>query len=294
MQCFKGRVAVVTGGASGVGRALCIQLAEAGARVVLADIDQARLDIVVAEISDGHQGEIVGIQVDVTKSESVEALAEAVFAKFGAVHLLFNNAGVGLGEAQRAIWALPANDWHWGFDVNVFGVVYGIRSFVPRMLSSGEEGVVINTSSSNGGLRSLPNTPIYAASKAAVTSISEVLYQQLLREGDRVRAAILFPGPHVVNTSILASKRNRPADYGSTDNNQPAYNTMEDLVRTTGLKMALTEPEEVAAFALEGVRQGKFWLLPASEDSDQKVRERVNGLLARADPISAWSQSGDQ
>ena len=288
MQDFKGRVAVVTGGASGVGRALCLQLAKAGARVVLADIDQSRLDTVVAAISSEVAAEIVGVQVDVTKADSVEALAEAAYAKFGAVNLLFNNAGVGLGEAQRAIWTLPSNDWHWGFDVNVFGIVYGIRSFVPRMLASGEEGVVINTSSTNGGLRSLPNTPIYAASKAAVTSISEVLYQQLLREGDRVRAAILFPGPHVVNTSILASKLNRPADYGSIDNNQPAYKTMEDLVRTTGLKMSLTEPEEVASFALEGIRQGKFWLLPASEDNDQKIRERVDGLLARADPVSAW------
>jgi NAD(P)-dependent dehydrogenase (short-subunit alcohol dehydrogenase family) len=288
MQSFNGRVAVVTGGASGVGKSLCIQLAEAGARVVLADIDKERLDVVVAEISDDQQHEIIGIQVDVTKAESVEALADTVFAKFGAVHLLFNNAGVGLGEAQRAIWTLPANDWHWGFDVNVFGVVYGIHSFVPRMLASGEEGVVINTSSSNGGLRSLPNTPIYAASKAAVTSISEVLYQQLLREGDRVRAAILFPGPHVVNTSILASKRNRPSDYGNTDNNQPAYNTMEDLVRTTGLKILLTEPEEVAAFALEGIRQGNFWLLPVSTENDQKVRERMDSMLARADPVSAW------
>ncbi|MGV3482242.1 MAG: SDR family NAD(P)-dependent oxidoreductase [Sphingobium sp.] len=288
MRDFADRVAVVTGGASGVGRALCEQLARAGAKVVLADIDQARLDAVSAEIAADTGADVTGIRVDVTKADSVEALAEAIWARHGAVHLLFNNAGVGLGEAQRAIWSLPANDWHWGFDVNLFGVVHGIRAFVPRMLASGEEGVVINTSSSNGGLRSLPNTPIYAASKAAVTSVSEVLYQQLLREGDRVRAAVLFPGPHVVNTSILASNRNRPADYGATDGNKPAYETMEDLVRTTGLKMALTEPEEVASFALEGIREGRFWLLPESEDGDGKLRDRISELLARANPVSAW------
>lgn len=288
MRDFKGRVAVITGGASGVGRAIGTQLAAEGARVVLADIDQARLDATAAEIVAETGGDVIGLKVDVTKPESVDALADAVWARHGAVHLLFNNAGVGLGEAQRTLWSLPANDWHWGFDVNVFGVVYGIRSFVPRMLASGEEGVIINTSSSNGGLRSLPNTPIYAASKAAVTSISEVLHQQLLREGDRVRAAVLFPGPHVVNTSILASKRNRPADYGDDDGNKPAYETMEDLVRTTGLKMALTEPEEVASFAIEGVRQGKFWLLPESADGDLKVSERTANLLARANPASAW------
>ena len=288
MESFKGRVAVVTGGASGVGRALGEQLAAEGARVVLADIDQNRLDATAREVSDETGGEVIGLRVDVTKAESVESLAEAVWDRFGAVHLLFNNAGVGLGEAQRTIWSLPANDWRWGFDVNVFGVVYGIQSFVPRMLASGEEGVVINTSSSNGGLRSLPNTPIYAASKAAVTSISEVLYQQLLREGSRVRAAVLFPGPHVVNTSILASKRNRPEDYGDNDGNKPAYETMEDLVRTTGLKMALTEPEEVASFALAGIRAGKFWLLPESTENDQKLKERIDTLLARQNPASAW------
>lgn len=288
MQSFKGRVAVVTGGASGVGRALGEQLAAEGARVVLADIDQNRLDAAAREIAEDTGSEVIGLRVDVTKAESVDALADAVWDRFGAVHLLFNNAGVGLGEAQRTIWSLPVNDWHWGFDVNVFGVVYGIKSFVPRMLESGEEGVIINTSSSNGGLRSLPNTPIYAASKAAVTSISEVLYQQLLREGDRVRAAVLFPGPHVVNTSILASKRNRPVDYGNDDGNKPAYETMEDLVRTTGLKMALTEPEEVASFALAGIRAGKFWLLPESEENDQKLKERMSALLARENPASAW------
>lgn len=286
MRDFKGRVAVITGGASGVGRALGMQLAAEGARVVLADIDQGRLDVTAADIAAVTGGDVVGMMVDVTKSESVEALAEAVWARFGTVHLLFNNAGVGLGEAQRHIWDLPLNDWHWGFDVNVFGIVYGIQSFVPRMLASGEEGVVINTSSSNGGLRSLPNTPIYAATKAAVTSISEVLYQQLLRQGDKVKAAILFPGPHVVNTSILASKRNRPEAYGSAD--KPAYETMEDLVRTTGLKMSLTEPEEVASFALDGVRSGRFWLLPESADTDEKVKERTAALLARNNPESAW------
>ncbi|WP_380871972.1 oxidoreductase [Sphingomonas sp. DBB INV C78] len=288
MREFRDRVAVITGGASGVGRALGQQLAADGARVVLADIDQARLDATAAEIAGETGADVVGIRVDVTKAESVEALADAVWQRHGATHLLFNNAGVGLGEAQRSIWSLPANDWHWGFDVNLFGVVYGIRAFVPRMLASGEEGVVINTSSSNGGLRSLPNTPIYAASKAAVTSVSEVLYQQLLREGDKVRAAVLFPGPHVVNTSILASKRNRPADYGDDDGNKPAYETMEDLVRTTGLKMALTEPEEVAAFALAGIRAGRFWLLPESSENDEKVRERVTTMLDRANPVSAW------
>lgn len=288
MQDFKGKIAVITGGASGVGRAIGAQLAAEGAIVVLADIDQAKLDATAAEIA-VEGSTVVGLTVDVTKEASVDALAQQVYDRFGAVHLLFNNAGVGLGEARKAIWTLPVNDWRWGIDVNVMGVVHGIKAFVPRMIAGGEDGVVINTSSTNGGLRSLPNTPIYAATKAAVTSISEVLYQQLLKDGGRVRAAVLFPGPHTVNTSIMASRLVRPVEYAGTQPEEPvAYRTMQDLVKTTGLNLQLTEPEEVASFAIEGVRAGRFWLLPESEQGDAMIRQRTEGLLARTDPVSAW------
>ena len=289
MQDFSGRVAVVTGGASGVGKCLCADLARAGAHVVIADIDPARLETVRAEIDALGDGDVLAIACDVTKEASVRALADQVFDRFETVHLLFNNAGVGLGEAQRKIWSLPLSDWRWGIDVNVLGVVHGIAAFVPRMLEAGQEGVVINTGSTNGGLRSLPNTPIYAATKAAVTSISEVLHQQLLREGGRLRAAILFPGPHTVNTGIMASGEVRPDDYVEDEaQRKVAYRTMEDLVRTTGLQLQLTEPEEVAAFALGGVRAGRFWLLPDSEDNDGLIAARTEQILARRDPPSAW------
>ena len=289
MEDFSGRVAVVTGGASGVGKCLCADLARAGAHVVIADIDPARLEAVRAEINALGSGEVLAIACDVTKEASVRALADRVFDHFGTVHLLFNNAGVGLGEAQRKIWTLPLSDWRWGIDVNVLGVVHGIAAFVPRMIEAGEEGVVINTSSTNGGLRSLPNTPIYAATKAAVTSISEVLHQQLLREGGKLRAAVLFPGPHTVNTAIMASGEVRPADYVEHEaQTKVAYRTMEDLVRTTGLQLKLTEPNEVSAFALDGVRAGRFWLLPESEENDVLIAARTEQILARRDPPSAW------
>ncbi len=288
MRDVQNKVAVITGGASGVGRAIGALLARRGARVVLADIDQAKLDQATADITPPG-GTVIGLTVDVTKEASVEALAAQVYDRFGVVHILFNNAGVGLGEAKKAIWTLPLNDWRWGIDVNVLGVVHGIRAFVPRMLAAGEDGVIVNTSSTNGGLRSLPNTPIYAATKAAVTSISEVLYQQLLREGTRLRAAVLFPGPHTVNTSIMASRLVRPADYAGAEPEEPvAYRTMAELVKTTGLALQLTEPEEVAAFAVDGLCSGRFWLLPESEHGDHMIRQRTEGLLARADPASAW------
>lgn len=288
MEDFRGKVAVVTGGASGVGRALGLRLAEAGARVALADIDRARVDQVADEIASAHGTDVRGYVVDVTKMAEVRDFAAGVFADFGKVHLLFNNAGVGLGEAQRKLWDLPEADWHWGIDVNLMGVVHGIAAFVPRMLEAGEEGVIVNTSSGNGGLASMPNTPIYAASKAAVTSVTEVLYQQLLREGGKLRAAILFPGPHVINSSIMASKRNRPDSYGGADAQNVAYEKMEDLLRTTGLKMKLTEPDEVATFALAGIRKGNFWMIPDSEDADDRIRTRAEAMLTRGSPAPAW------
>lgn len=288
MEDFRGKVAVVTGGASGVGRALGLRLAEAGARVALADIDRARVDQVADEIASAHGTDVRGYVVDVTKMAEVRDFAAGVFADFGKVHLVFNNAGVGLGEAQRKLWDLPETDWHWGIDVNLMGVVHGIAAFVPRMLEAGEEGVIVNTSSGNGGLASMPNTPIYAASKAAVTSVTEVLYQQLLREGGKLRAAILFPGPHVINSSIMASKRNRPDSYGGADAQNVAYEKMEDLLRTTGLKMKLTEPDEVATFALAGIRKGNFWMIPDSEDADDRIRTRAEAMLTRGSPAPAW------
>lgn len=289
MQDFEGRVAVVTGGASGVGRCLCTQLAEQGAHVVIVDVDQKRIDATQQAIEGLGSGRILGLTCDVTQESAVRALADTVFDMFGAVHLLFNNAGVGLGEAAKKMWDIPLSDWRWGIDVNVLGVVHGIAAFVPRMLERGEEGVVINTSSSNGGLRSLPNTPIYAATKAAVTSISEVLHQQLLREGGKLRAAILFPGPHTVNTGILASGEVRPAQYVDNDDQKKvAYRTMDDLLKTTGLQMKLTEPEEVASFALAGVKEGSFWLIPKNPDGDAMIAARTEQILARRDPPSAW------
>lgn len=281
MLDLKGKVAVITGGAGGVGFALARALAGEGAKIAIADIDQAAIDASVAELKKGGH-DAIGVKTDVTKQESVDALAAAVFAKFGNVHLLFNNAGVGLGEAQRRIWTLPVKDWQWGFAVNVMGIVHGVRSFVPHMLEKGEEGMVINTSSANGGLFSLPTTPIYAATKAAVTSVTEVLHYQFLMDKAKLKAAILFPGPNVVNTRILDSNRNRPAEFSDGSDNKPhTYKSMRELVEATGLKMQLTEPEDVASFAVESVKADRFWMLPDSSAHDAAIRGRAETIVGR-------------
>lgn len=200
------------------------------------------------------------------------------------MHILCNNAGVGIKEAQRRIWSLTPNDWQWGYGVNVMGIANGIRAFVPAMLAHGESGHVVNTSSGNGGLTSMPTTPIYASTKAAVTSMTEVLHYQFLMEKAALQAHVLFPGPHLVNTNILNSMRNRPEEL--RDDAEPmAYSTMKDLAEASGIKnMQLTEPEEVAEHCLAGIRDGQFWILPQSEGNDKKLQERTENILARANP----------
>lgn len=282
-EAFKGKTAVITGGASGVGRCMCELFARQGMNVVMADIEATALEKSSAELR--TQGlNVIGVQADVTSPESMDALETASRAAFGPVHILCNNAGVGIKEAQRRIWTLTPKDWQWGIGVNVIGVANGLRAFVPNMLAHGEAGHVVNTSSGNGGLVSMPTTPIYAATKAAVTSITEVLHYQFLMEKAALQAHVLFPGPHLVNTNILSSMRNRP-DHLRDDSEPAAYTTMADLAKASGLKnMQLTEPEEVAETCLAGIRAGMFWILPISEASDAQIRARTESILARKNP----------
>ena len=168
MDDLNGRVAVVTGGAGGVGRGIVEALLEEGMRVVIADVEEPVLETAVKELAD--MGEIRGVVTDVSSPASVEALAESVFSTEGACHLLFNNAGVTSGGGGRP-WEQEANDWVWCFSVNVFGVANGMLSFVPRMIESGEPGVVVNTSSMDGGIAPVPYASVYASSKAAISCL---------------------------------------------------------------------------------------------------------------------------
>lgn len=283
MRDFEGKVAVVTGGGSGIGRCLVTQLAEAGARVVAADVLADAAESTAAALRD-RGFDVVGKVVDVTRAESVDALADSVFASHGNVHLLFNNAGVGVNEARRKMWELHAKDWEWAYAVNVHGVTNGIRAFLPRMLEKGEEGAVVNTSSGNGGIHNLPTTPIYASSKAAVTSLTEVLHYQLLQAGSKITAHALFPGPFLVDTNILNSDRARGDEFRVAGNAPAAYVDMKALAASAGVGFQLTQPEEVAAMALEGVREGRFWILSKLGTSDANLRRRTESILARENP----------
>jgi len=282
MKEFSGKTAIVTGGASGVGKCLVEVFAKQGMNVVIADIQQDAIDLAVTELS-GKDLKVVGIQADVTSLDSMANLADKAEQIFGNIHVLCNNAGIGLKESGKDFWEHTLNSWRWAFEVNSLGIVNGCQAILPKMLAHGEEGHVVNTSSGNGGLSSLPNSPIYAASKAAATSMSEVLHYQLDRMNSPIHAHVLFPGPHLVNTNLLDAARNRPEDLLDGDEGE-GYKSFAELSEATGLAFDLTEPEEVAEFCFECMKKDQFWMIPESDKQDARIRERAQSMLSRTNP----------
>jgi NAD(P)-dependent dehydrogenase (short-subunit alcohol dehydrogenase family) len=286
MRDLKGKVAVVTGGASGIGRALGRRFAREGMKLVLADVEKGALGATV-EMMRREGATVMGVVTDVSRYDSVEALARRTLETYGGVHVVCNNAGIGTDETRTTLWQSPESDWTWAFRVNVWGVIHGIKAFVPLMLERGEEGLVVNTSSGNGGLYPLATTPIYSTTKAAVTTITEVLNYQLQMAGGRIKASVLFPGPHIVNTNIFTAARNRPADLPDEKEPVPPP-TLADIkgfYEAAGIAFAVTEPDEVAEVALDGIRNDRFWILPPSAETDAAVRDRLEGILARRNPV---------
>jgi NAD(P)-dependent dehydrogenase (short-subunit alcohol dehydrogenase family) len=199
IQDFKGKIAVVTGGASGIGKGIARQLIAEGATVVITDIDEQALSATAQELG------CEGIRADVTKADEVQAAADQVVARHGTVHIIVNNAGVG---SMGRIADLSLADWQWMINVNLFGVIHGITSFLPLLKANPEGGHVVNTASMSG-LVAMPNMASYTASKFAVVGITEVLAKELAEEGASVGATVLCPGP--VHSNIKDSLRTRPA-----------------------------------------------------------------------------------
>ncbi len=289
MSEFSGKVVVVTGGASGIGRAIGARFARAGATIALLDVEQRALAGAVAELR-AQGAKASGVVCDVTKFESVQAAEREVVATYGRVHLLFNNAGVGAHE-DVPIWELPLNDWRWVMAVNVFGVIHGIKAFVPGMLAHGEPGHVVNTSSGNGGLVVVPTTPSYSASKAAVSMITETLHLQFLMNQSKLKAHVLYPGPHIVASNIFDAKRNRPAEL-AREKPQIAPPVTLDMLKqfaaSQGRAFEATTPEEVAEHAFQGVLRGDYYILPTTPEGEARMRERFEGVLARKNPPLAF------
>ncbi|MFI2762422.1 SDR family NAD(P)-dependent oxidoreductase [Streptomyces echinatus] len=285
MELRAGQVAVVTGAASGIGLAMARRFAAEGLKVVLADVEEPALGKAAADLR-AEGADVHARVVDVGERDQVVALAEAAYDTYGAVHVLCNNAGVGSG-AEGRMWEHDPNDWKWAFAVNVWGVFHGVQAFVPRMIKSGQPGHVVNTSSADGGVAPLPTASVYAVTKAAVVTLTESLYAHLRAEHTRVGASVLFPGPHMLRTGLWESHRNRPARYAKRRPRRTPYRSLdqwEAAMRAAGREVRFTPVEEVAGLVVDGIRQGRFWLLPESEHSDAQIRARSRSMLERANP----------
>ena len=284
MKDFAGKVAVVTGGASGIGRSLVKELLAAGAKVVIADVEQCALDRVLKEFS--ASGEVMGVVTDVRSAQSCEALAAKVYATHGACHLLFNNAGVAAPSAN--VWETTANDWTWVHGVNVHGVMHGIRAFVPRMIAAGEEGHIINTSSGDGGVSPLPYQSVYAASKAAVSCLTECLAAQLQTEGTKLGASIFYPSGGLLDTGIWTTDRNRPADLAREKPYAPVP-TVQDFkvaAEAAGMELPIQDLDELARYCLQGIAERRFIIMIGLEGAEATLLDRA-ARIGRAElPIN--------
>jgi NAD(P)-dependent dehydrogenase (short-subunit alcohol dehydrogenase family) len=253
--------------------------------VVLADVEEARLSATVAELGKDALGEVIGIPVDVTSPSSVDALASSVYERFGAVHVLINNAGVGAPSAKP--WDTTPNDWRWVHSVNVYGVAYGIQAFVPRMIASGEPGWVVNTSSGDGAVNPLPGASVYAASKAAVATLTECLAAQLASDGVAVGASLFLPGGGLLDTGLWTADRNRPASLARERPRSTQAITVATLVEMAAAKghqIRLQPLDELAGQVVEGIKAGTYSITSDVAADAATLRTRAERIAAGTYP----------
>ena len=272
MRDLRGKIAVVTGAASGIGRELALACAAEGAHVAIADVDEAGLAETARLLPAGCES--IRARCDVTKAGDLESLAQRTYERFGAAHALFNNAGVAVAGP---VWSAPLEDWKWVLDVNLMGVVHGIRAFVPRMLEAGGEGHVVNTASV-AGLLSVPGSGVYCASKHAVVSLSECLHHDLRMARSAIGVSVLCPA--WVATGITDSDRNRPAGLAARN---PLAGPYEEAVRKA-VAAGKMSAADVARVTLDAVKSGRFYVLP-HQKIKASIESRMRDILDERDPV---------
>jgi NAD(P)-dependent dehydrogenase (short-subunit alcohol dehydrogenase family) len=279
MDRFAGRVAVVTGAGSGIGRALATHAAREEMRVVIADVEVTALEETAAEVETAG-AEVLVVPTDVSRADQVDALAGLAYERFGAVHLLCNNAGVFQAGVS---WQRGLADWEWVLGVNLWGVLHGIRAFVPRMLDGKEVGHVVNTSSLAGLITGAYSAP-YITSKFAVLALTECLAHDLRAHGAPIGASVLVPG--LVDTKIAYSLRNRP-DEPPGEGQAPDHYLVEQALRDL-LARGGRPPDEVAGLVFDAVRSGRFFIT-TSDATESILRERYDAVLAGdLQPMTNW------
>ncbi len=266
MKDLAGKVAVVTGAAGGIGRAMAERFAQEGMKVVLADIEGQTLDATVRELKQ-QERDVIGVATDVAKPEALDELARQALAAYGKVHLVCNNAGVFL--APKPMWESTLRDWQWILGVNLWGVINGVRTFVPIMLAQDEPGHIVNTASQAGLVQS---NSIYSLTKHAVVALSEALHLQLRQQNAKLGVSVLCP--LFVDTRIMEAERNRPHDLWNAD--QPETNPLQ--MRDT------TPPSEDAEGVLQAVLDDQFFVFPHMDTVDDNVRARFDNIINRKNP----------
>jgi len=278
MKEFKGKVAVITGAASGIGRGIAERCVSEGMKVVLADIDEANLAKAETELKTAG-ARVLGVRTDVSKRSDIERLARQALDAFGQVHLLFNNAGVAAGGAP---WEATWNDWEWVIGVNLWGVIHGVKVFTPLMMAQNTECHIINTSSTAGLIVSGLSAP-YAVTKHAVVALSEGLYVTLQQRNSLVKVSVLCPG--LVRTNIANAERNRPAEL----RNEPVPMTPQMQAGLAAFKAAMEtsmSPLQVADVVFDAIEKEQFYILPHPEWTEV-IQLRTDKLLRMENPQSA-------
>ena len=276
---------MVTGGAGGIGRGIVGALLRRGAAVVIADVEAGAVESAVDDLR--PLGKVSGHQVDITDEQAVADLADAVYDAHGAVHLLFNNAGVTSGGGGKP-WQQEPNDWRWCFGVNVFGTAICTSTFVPRMIAGGEPGQIVNTSSGDGGFAPVPTASVYAASKAAVSCFTESLHHNLISEGTPLRASVFYPSGGLLRTGLFTASRNRPEELArrgaATGRKGMTFDEMKAMLAKAGRDVTEADLDELGDFVVTEAAARRYIIARDLEDTVELLHRRADAIGRREVP----------